>query len=386
MSDGTWSVSATITDPAGNTSAQGSPLSIAIDATPPVAPGSSPDLAATSDSGQSNTDNYTSDTTPTMNISGGVAGDKVTVSATKDGVTVSCTFVVGNGVSCDLPTLSDGTWSVSATFTDPAGNVSAPSAPLSLTIDTKATVLGIPDLVDSSDTGTSNTDNITGDLTPSFSNPNAAPGDIVTVIATKGDVTVSCSYLAPTSTSCELPALTDGKWTVINEVKDLAGNISTTSPIVLVVLDSTLPSTPSKVVKGQVVVPSQIINISTYSKKRTSAGVTIVLKGVKFTRVVYFNPASASLDRWDRSYLDRVVMKLRGKKGALLVTGFARQNLIDTREFLLSLSIQRALNVSQYLVSRGVTCLIKYDGVGAQSKTEGKPEDRKVELRWSRNA
>ena len=58
-------------------------FAVTVDTVAPAAP-STPDLAAASDSGSSDTDNYTSDTTPTL-TGGAEAGATVTI---KDGATV----------------------------------------------------------------------------------------------------------------------------------------------------------------------------------------------------------------------------------------------------------------------------------------------------------
>ncbi len=384
MSDGTWTIDATVTDPAGNTSPAGPGFSMVVDGTAPTTPASAPDLAANSDTGQSATDNYTADNTPTINVSGGVSGDKITVSAIKDGAIVSCSFIVGVATSCDLPTLADGEWSVFYFVTDPAGNVSSSSPSLSITIDTTATIQGVPDMLDSSDTGLSNTDNVTGDTTPAFTNPSASPGDIVTVIAKKGSETVSCSYLAGKASSCDLPTMSDGSWVVITEITDLAGNVSRTSPILVAVADSTIKKAPSQKAFVASLQGGQIIHAPTF-KTYSSGGASpnYILSGRALSRALYFAPASAHLDRWDRRMLQMVAQRIKSKKGEVLITGYARQNLTDTANFLMDLSVRRALAVAHYLVSQGVTCTIKYDAVGARTTTVGTPIDRRVEIRWS---
>ncbi|MFO1480421.1 MAG: Ig-like domain-containing protein [Turneriella sp.] len=56
-----------------------------------------------------------------------------------------------------------------AVQTDPAGNASPASGALVITLDTTAdAATGTPDLQAASDTGSSNSDNITNDTTPTF--------------------------------------------------------------------------------------------------------------------------------------------------------------------------------------------------------------------------
>jgi len=94
-----------------------------------------PDLAAASDLGVSNSDDITNDATPTFNVSGTVVG-ALRVTATRTGFpSVSCAISSG---ACTLAELSDGTWNITVTETDTAGNLSSASAPLSISIDTVA--------------------------------------------------------------------------------------------------------------------------------------------------------------------------------------------------------------------------------------------------------
>jgi hypothetical protein len=95
---------------------------------------STPDLAVGSDLGQSNTDNLTSDNTPTFSLPGPFAGTAV-LTATKAGsTTVTCTVSAN---ACTTTSLANGDWVITVTDTDAAGNT-ATSAPLTITIDTTA--------------------------------------------------------------------------------------------------------------------------------------------------------------------------------------------------------------------------------------------------------
>src|SRR5206468_3276625 len=79
--------------------------------------------------------------------------------------------------------LADGTHSITARDTDPAGNVSVTSGALALTIDrTAPAVPSAPDLDPASDTGVSNTDNVTDISTPTF-NGTAEAGSTVTIFS-----------------------------------------------------------------------------------------------------------------------------------------------------------------------------------------------------------
>jgi outer membrane protein OmpA-like peptidoglycan-associated protein len=223
LTDGTWNITSTLTDAAGNTSTSSSALPVSIDGTAPAAP-TGVDLLASSDTGSSNTDNNTNDNTPTMSATGGANGDTMTISATNGTTTVTCTYVIGSATNCTLPTLTDGTWNITSTLTDPLGNVSSASSSLPITIATTPPSRLAPDLLPSSDTGRSNSDNITGDTTPEMTIPGALIGDIVTVSATNGISIVACIYTVGSASSCSLPTLTEGTWSVSATVTDAAGN------------------------------------------------------------------------------------------------------------------------------------------------------------------
>ncbi|MGI9186023.1 MAG: Ig-like domain-containing protein, partial [Gaiellales bacterium] len=111
-----------------------------IDRTAPTAP-TTPDLVAASDLGQSSTDDLTKASTPTISIGGLEADASAVITAAKSGATsVTCSIassgIVGGVGSCALPTLADGTWSITARQTDYATTVSTTSAALTITIDT----------------------------------------------------------------------------------------------------------------------------------------------------------------------------------------------------------------------------------------------------------
>lgn len=158
LSQSGHTITAVGTDPAGNVSVASPELAVVIDNTLPVV--SMPDLDAASDSGDSATDNLTRINTPTfVGTSDGVS---ITLSSDLDGV-LGTTRVDGAGVwSLTATTMRDGAHQVSVTANDVAGNESAASTALGVTIDTAPPgAPGAPDLDTATDTGDSNTDNLT---------------------------------------------------------------------------------------------------------------------------------------------------------------------------------------------------------------------------------
>ena len=132
LSDGGHSLTARATDIAGNISPASSALVVTIDATPPAQP--TINLVDGSDSGASNTDDITTDNTPTLD---GEAETGSTVQVL-EGTTVLETVTAGAGNRWTATTgvLTDGVHVLTARSTDAAGNVSTASITLIVTADT----------------------------------------------------------------------------------------------------------------------------------------------------------------------------------------------------------------------------------------------------------
>jgi hypothetical protein len=234
LAQGAHTVTATASDLAGNASPASSGLVITIDTAAPAIP-SAPDLAAGSDSGISATDNLTNDTTPTFTGSA-EAGATVKIYA---GVSlVGSGPATGGNYSITASVLAQGAYSVTATATDAAGNASAASTGLNVTIDTAASAPSTPDLAAGSDTGTSATDNITNDNTPTFTGT-AEAGSTVTVY--NGGVEVGSGSAAGGSYTITTLALAEGGRSITARVTDAAGNLSSASSALVVTVDTTAP-------------------------------------------------------------------------------------------------------------------------------------------------
>ena len=230
-----------------------------------VAPtGGTPDLVAASDSGVSATDNITAVTSPTFTVALDptvAAGDTVQLllggSALAHNVTHTITSADITAGSVSLTVTAgdlgaDGSKSISAKFTDAAGN-SSTTAALAVTLDTTVPTGGTPDLVAASDSGVSTTDNITAVTSPTFTvalNPTVAAGDTVQLLLggsalahnvthtiTSADITAGSVSL--TVTAGDLGA--DGSKSISAKFTDAAGNSSTTSALA-VTLNTTAPT------------------------------------------------------------------------------------------------------------------------------------------------
>ena len=259
--DGAKSISAQFSDAAGNSSTTGA-LSITLDTTAPT--GGTPDLAAASDSGASHTDNDTGVTNPSFTIALGstvAVGDTVELllggSALAHDVTHTITQADINAGSVSLAVAAgdlgaDGAKSISAQFSDAAGNSSTTGA-LSITLDTTAPTGGTPDLAAASDSGASHTDNDTGVTNPSFTialGSTVAVGDTVELLlggsALAHDVTHTITQADINAGSVSLAVAAgdlgaDGAKSISAQFSDAAGNSSTTGAL-SITLDTTAPT------------------------------------------------------------------------------------------------------------------------------------------------
>ena len=177
-------------------------LSVHID-TVAAAP-SAPGLIAASDSGGSNTDNITNDSTPTVTGSGAEAGATVTLYDT-DGTTVLGTAVadaLGNWtITSSL--LSDGDHTLTVDADRHCRQHQRGIGGALRHVDTAAAAPSAPDLIAASDSGGSNTDNITSDTTPTVTGSGAEAGATVTLYDSNG-TTVLGTAVADAS----------GNWTI----------------------------------------------------------------------------------------------------------------------------------------------------------------------------
>src|SRR5207253_2202560 len=167
LSSGSHTLTAKQTEIGRKTSRARAGLAVTIETT--AAAPSAPDMTAATDSGSSSTDNITNNTTPVFTGSGAEAGATVTLFDTNGTTVLGTATADGSGNwSITSSTLSSGNHTLTAKQTDIAGNTSAASAGLAVTIDTTAAAPSAPDMTAATDSGSSNTDNITNHTTPVF--------------------------------------------------------------------------------------------------------------------------------------------------------------------------------------------------------------------------
>jgi hypothetical protein len=198
LANGTYPVVASVTDGAGNPGSATQQLTV--DTVPPV---------VTLDGGASVTTND-----PTRTIAGTIdAASGTVVRVTVDSQTLTALAQPGGTWNVTPTALTDGTRTVTASITDPAGNQGTDSQ--GLTVDTIAPAVTI--------TGGANA--LTNDATPDISGTaNVAPGTTVTV--TLADQTLTGLVGGGGAWSVTAAALSDGPHRVIMSVSDAAGNLA----------------------------------------------------------------------------------------------------------------------------------------------------------------
>jgi hypothetical protein len=237
-------VTANITDAAGNVGV----ASAAADATVALnAPNGAPDLIAANDSGASDVDNTTNVNRPAFTIAATPAG--YTTQLLVDGVVVAATVTTANGVTQLVPTtaLTDGPHAISVAFTD-AGGVRAPVSPvLNIIIDTVApTAAPSPITLDpASDTGTSNSDAVTADSTPSYRVPAPRAGEALRMFV--DGALVAATYDAASGTLTPVTPLSVGVHQISFATVDTAGNqgpLTAALPLTVVALAAAPAAAP----------------------------------------------------------------------------------------------------------------------------------------------
>ena len=233
---------ATITDLAGNSS--NADVFFTLD---DIAPAAGVITSVSDDTGASSNDFITSDNTLFIH---GTAEAGASVEVFVDGNSVGTTTADGSGNwSFDYTgtALADGDYDLSAVLTDAAGNVSAPSAIQTVTVDTVAPATAVITSV-SDDTGASNSDYLTNDNTLII-NGTAEAGALVEVFIDGNSIgTATADAIGNWSFDHTGTVLADGTYDLTTVTTDLAGNSSATSAPQQVTIETVAPATPVCVV------------------------------------------------------------------------------------------------------------------------------------------
>ncbi len=235
LAEGSYTVTATVTDPAGNTGTASDKGSV--DVTAPVITVDAPDS--------------TNDTTPTITgTTDAPAGSTVTLVVTDaDGneQTLTATVQPDGSYSVEVTTpLAEGSYTVTATVTDPAGNTGTATDDGSVDVTAPEVTVHAPDN--------------TNDTTPTIIGTTDAPaGSTVTLVVTDADgneQTLTATVQPDGNYSVDVTTpLAEGDYQVTASVTDLAGNTGTatdngsvdvTAPVITVdAPDNTNDTTPT---------------------------------------------------------------------------------------------------------------------------------------------
>ncbi|MEQ8787638.1 MAG: Ig-like domain-containing protein [Pirellulaceae bacterium] len=226
-----------------------------------------PDLVSASDSGVSDGDDLTFENTPTF---AGAAAPGGLVEVFDGVVSLGTTTADVSGLwSLTSSVLGDGVHSITATVTL-FGQTSPASSALDIVVDTTIATPSTPDLDSASDTGESDSDDVTSDVTPTFHGA-AEPGSLVTLWegTTALGATVANASGDWTITSGEL---SEGVHSITASAEDAAGNISPLSGVLYITI-ATLPSVNH---------PPEIVSLSTNSPPEAAVfpGQTVTITAI----------------------------------------------------------------------------------------------------------
>ncbi len=246
VAPGSYQITVTATDPAGNVSQPSVATNLEIDTTPSAPPviiaandnvgGFQGDLAPNA---------VTDDTTPTIHGTG-TDGDTITL---YNGSTVIGTTTVVGGVWSITPgtALANGSYTLTATATDPAGNTSGSSNSVSFTVNT--TTLTQPQVTDIQDnvgiiTGSLTNNSVTDDTTPTISGT-GTPGSTVLIYEVGNPVAIATATVAANGTwSVDVPLTPNATHTLTFGAKDAAGNVLAAGNPVILKIDTLPPGDP----------------------------------------------------------------------------------------------------------------------------------------------
>ncbi|MCP5019410.1 MAG: hemagglutinin, partial [Ketobacter sp.] len=238
LSAGSYSITATAQDLAGNTSVASSALSVTVDTVAPAAPA----VTAITDDTNTASDGVTSDN---QLVISGTAEANSSVEVFVDAASIGTTTADGSGnwsYDHTSTTLADGSYSVTASATDTSGNVSATSSALSITVDTGTPAAPAVTAI-TSDTGTA-ADGLTSDNSLLISGTAEANSsvevfiDAVSIGAATTDGSGNWSYDHTGTT------LADGSYSLTAIASDVAGNASAVSSVYSVTVDASVPVAP----------------------------------------------------------------------------------------------------------------------------------------------
>jgi len=197
--------------------------------------------------------------TPQLTLETGTVDRTINYASGTGTNTLSFTYTVQSGdISGDLDyhdtaalalnsgTIKNAGSSTNATLTLPSpGAAGSLGANKALVIDTTAPAApSAPDMTTGTDTGSSNTDNLTSSTTPVFTGT-AEAGCTVTLYDTDGTTVLGTATATGGNYSITSSALSAGPHTITAKATDAAGNVSIASSGLAVTIDTTVPTVNS---------------------------------------------------------------------------------------------------------------------------------------------
>ncbi|GLQ24267.1 hypothetical protein GCM10007853_21410 [Algimonas ampicilliniresistens] len=242
QSDGSYSSQLNATDAAGNVSAPSGPWLTVIDTSTPAAAGA-PDLAASSDTGVSDTDNITTDATPTFT---GTVEAGTIVALLRNGVQIESKNANAStgaySITQNTPMLGVATYAIRVS--DRAGNVAADSPGTVVTVESAfPTEPSSVDLQAGSDTGPSDTDDITQDTTPAFTVSGVSGVSSVKLFS--GSTEIGTALVSGASVDITASTLSGGLQNITARTVSIGGYESSDSPALPITIDNSAPTVTS---------------------------------------------------------------------------------------------------------------------------------------------
>lgn len=266
MSEGEFTVFATATEVAGYTSGNSNSVALELDTTAPAAAAITEVSQGVDDLSAVAPDPVTSVTLPTITGTGGDDGDVVTVTDQNNNVLGTATVTGGawSFIYAGTP-LTDGTYNLIAVATDLAGNKSAESTPLTVTIDDEAPNAPVVSDI-SADTGSSDSDNVTSEAAQTISGTAEAGNSVlVTIDGTPAAAPVVADAMGNwtyTHTFASNTIATGATHVITATATDAAGNTSAASSAYALVLDTTAPTASPIALDAGSVNPNGVVTVT----------------------------------------------------------------------------------------------------------------------------
>jgi hypothetical protein len=285
LANGAYSYTATATDAAGNVSAPSSPLAFTVATTGPSAP-TIADAAVVN-----GTVNAANDTA--AQALAGTAGANDTINVYLNGATTAAyttqASASGNW-SQTIGVLPSGSYSYTATATDAAGNISAPSSPLAFTVNTSA-----PSAPTISDASVVNGYVNAANDTPSQALSGTAGANATIKIYLNGATTAAYTTQANAggSWSQTIGVLANGTYSYTATATDAAGNVSAPGSPLAFTVDVTAPT-----IAISAIASNNIINATKAAQGFAISGTTSGAENGQIVTVNIVNSANTIVDAY----------------------------------------------------------------------------------------